>query len=92
MVFKCAGCWKNECECICGPFRTAPVQDTVFVVRRFRRMTEEEQKATGFPTDSESLRDGVSPIEVVLGYDPFLTYEDIECVTPPSGAGTYLKE
>jgi hypothetical protein len=54
-------------------------------------MTEEEQKATGYPTDSDSIREGVSPIEIVLGHDPFLTYDDIEieeiqtCIPRPSG-------
>lgn len=46
--------------------------------RKYRRMTEEEQKATGYPTDSESMKDGVTPIEIILGFDPFLTYDDIE--------------
>ena len=46
--------------------------------RKYRRMTEEEQKVTGYPTDSESMKDGVSPIEIILGFDPFVTYEDIE--------------
>lgn len=52
--------------------------------RKYRRMTEEEQKATGYPTDSESIKDGVSPIEIILGFDPFLTYDDIESITSPS--------
>jgi len=52
--------------------------------RKYRRMTEEEQKATGYPTDSESMKGGVSPIEIMLGFDPFLTYDDIESVTLPS--------
>lgn len=41
-------------------------------------MTEEEQKATGYPTDSESIRDGVSSTTILLGYDPFITFDDIE--------------
>lgn len=60
--------------------------------RKYRRMTEEEQKATGFPTDSESIKDGVSPISITLGYDPFLTFDDLDSVTPPPGTVTTLKE
>jgi hypothetical protein len=41
-------------------------------------MNEEEQKATGYPTDSEAMQEGVSPISISLGFDPFLTYDDIE--------------
>ena len=52
-------------------------------------MTEEEQKATGYPTDNESMQEGVSPIEIILGFDPFLTYDDIESVTPPPGTVTF---
>lgn len=50
--------------------------------RKYRRMTEEEQKATGYPTDSESMKDGVSPISITLGFDPFLTYDDMEIPKP----------
>lgn len=46
--------------------------------RKYRRMTEEEQKSTGYPTDSESLTEGVFPIDLVLGFDPFITYDEFE--------------
>jgi hypothetical protein len=48
------------------------------IFRKYRRMTEEEQKATGYPTDNESIQNGVSPIELILGFDPFLTYDDVK--------------
>lgn len=51
--------------------------------RKYRRMTEEEQKLTGYPKDSESIKEGVSPIETMLEFDLFLTYEDIETETTP---------
>lgn len=46
--------------------------------RKYRRMTEEEQKVTGYPTDNESIRNGMPPIEITLGFDPFITYEEFE--------------
>ncbi len=46
--------------------------------RKYRRMTEEEQKATGYPTDSESIKEGVSPISLTLGFDPFITFDECE--------------
>lgn len=46
--------------------------------RKYRRMTEAEQKATGYPTDSESVKEGITPIGIILGFDPFLTYDDID--------------
>lgn len=60
--------------------------------RKYRRMTEEEQKATGYPTDNESMKDGVCPIEIILGFDPFLTYDDIDCIMPPPHTVIDLKE
>ena len=39
-------------------------------------MTEEEQKATGFPSDLECLQTKQVPAESVLGYDPFLIKVD----------------
>lgn len=26
-MIKCAGCWQEESQCICGPFGTSPVKD-----------------------------------------------------------------
>jgi len=44
--------------------------------RTFRRMTEEEQKQTGLPTEAESIRLGVTPLSMILDYDPFIVTED----------------
>ncbi len=46
--------------------------------RKYRRMTEEEQKATYYPTDFEPIGEGISPISIVLGFDPFITYDEFE--------------
>lgn len=45
--------------------------------RKYRRMTAQEQKETGYPTDSEILKEGVSPISILLGFDPFITYDEL---------------
>jgi len=39
-------------------------------------MTEEEQKQTGLPTEAESIRLGVTPLSMILDYDPFIVTED----------------
>lgn len=51
-------------------------------------MTEEEQKVSGYPTDSDSMKEGVTPIEIILGFDPFLTFDEFESVTLPPGTVT----
>lgn len=51
--------------------------------RKYRRMTEEEQKATGYPTDIDSIKYGTSPIEIILGFDPFITFDEIESDVHP---------
>jgi hypothetical protein len=51
------------------------------IYRKYRRMTEDEQKATGYRTEYESMGQSVSPIEIELGFDPFVTYDVIESVT-----------
>lgn len=44
--------------------------------RSYRRMTDEEQARTGLPTHKECMKLGVSPPELVLGYDPFIVSVD----------------
>lgn len=49
---------------------------------KLRRMTDEERKALGWPTKQEEIESGMTPIELVLGHDPFWIAEeisDMEC-------------
>lgn len=48
------------------------------IYRRFERMTEEEQKETGYPTEMECVLNGWSMPETPYGSDPFLKKIDIE--------------
>lgn len=78
MSDECDKCGEHALECGCPKYK----------YRRYRRMTEEEQKKTGYPTDYESIKDGIAPISLILGYDPFVTFDDIESVTPPPSTVT----
>lgn len=81
MSGECDKCGEHCLDCICDNYFCPPAiqsYNATVKIRKYKRMNEKEQKATGYPTDNESISQGISPIEISLGYDPFITHEEVE--------------
>jgi hypothetical protein len=46
------------------------------VFRTYRRLSHEEQEKTDFPSDHKCMMEGIAPISITLGFDPFVVAVD----------------